>query len=235
MEKKIEQYLDKITASIPNAEDAKMVRMEIEDHIMTKVEVMLLSGVDEDTAIQQVLISMGDEEELQKDLGVVHSEHKMRGKIIYESSKGQCQYLAERMGEELGIPYAAAKENPDVRNKELLIIVKKGVYGGGAVPELMKYIQHLSLKDVKMVVLIETCFYTGNRKIHSMNSQNWESGSNDYFYGGNKILKKILSDKGIQVMEERRCHRSFKLLGRIPKGDLLAEIKYIAKLLGIYI
>ena len=232
MYEEIKKYLHKVTASIPNPEDAEMVRLELEDHIMTKVELLLLSGSEENNAIHQVLADMGDEEELQEDLGVVHSNHKMCGKIIYENEKAQCQYLAQRLGKELGIPYADARENPRADNCELLIVIRKLTYGGGARPELTKYLQRLKKGRIKIVVMIYTGFCSGNRAIYRLQRSLEEER---YFKGNDgQYIKKMLIYKGINAIEERYCFRSYKRLGGIPEQEVMREVRYFAKMLGIY-
>lgn len=233
MKIELEKYLDKVTASIPNPEDAEMVRLELEDHILTKVEIMLLSGVDEDSAIRQVLIDMGNEEELSEDLGIVHANYKMPAKIIYESEKGQCKALAERMGKELGIPYADVRDNPQVQGKELLIVIRKGRYGGGVRPELARYLQRLQRDKIKLIVMVYTSFRTGNRPIYQINRH--MDDIRDFKGHDGKFIKKLLRNKGIEAIEERYCFRSYKRLGRISEGEIMTIVRYFAKIIGVYI
>lgn len=230
MNVRIKKYLDRITASILNPEDAEMVRLELEDHIMTKVELLLLSGTDEDSAIEQTLSEMGDEEELEEDLGMVHSTNRMSAKIVYESEKGQCGYLARRLGTELGIPYGNVKDNPRTDNCELLVIIRKGACFGKARPELSRYIQGLKKNRIKIVVVIYVGFvHTSSRSYppHAVRSG----------YGGSdgKLIKKMLEDKGIEAIEEKYCYRSNLRLGILPEAEIELSSKYLAKMLGTYV
>lgn len=67
----LELYLDTVTSQIP-WKKAKEVRAELEDHIMTKAELICLSGITMEQSIQQVLAEMGDVEALSDDFYEVH-------------------------------------------------------------------------------------------------------------------------------------------------------------------
>lgn len=69
----LNSYLDAATAKIPYRKDARRVRDELEDHILTKAELICLSGLNEEAAIHKAIASMGNVRELTSELAQIHS------------------------------------------------------------------------------------------------------------------------------------------------------------------
>lgn len=72
--KELDVYLEAASAGLP-WKKAKEVRAELEDHILTKAELLCLSGQTMDSAIKEVLAEMGDADDLSDDFRQVYPEN----------------------------------------------------------------------------------------------------------------------------------------------------------------
>lgn len=77
----------------------------------------------------------------------------MKTEIIYATLTGHSKKIASAVANKLGITPHSVKENPQINDCDLLYIVS-GIYGGDCSPELLKFTQSLSSKQVKKVALI---------------------------------------------------------------------------------
>lgn len=77
----------------------------------------------------------------------------MKTEIIYATMTGHSKKIASSISKKLGITAHSVKENPKICDCDLLFIVS-GIYGGDCSPELLKFTQSLSSKQVKKVALI---------------------------------------------------------------------------------
>lgn len=232
MERELEEFLEKATASMTDKETAEMVRLELEDHILTKAELLCLSGISLRDAVLEVLACMGNADELSENLEEVHRQPRIKAKIIYEYEGYPCRYMAQRIGKLLKIPYEPVSNHPLLYDCEILIIVKKGVYGGGVGKELTKYIHHLKKGNLTTVIFIQSYLSFASRPwrmVQDINSMSDSRGGKE-----GQILRKILLSKGIDSIDSRTCLRSVKLLGKIPESEMTRVITYLQKITGTY-
>lgn len=72
-EKKIQQYIDQICSHIKWKEVHKQITLEIEDHLYEIIERHKRNGMQEDQAVEDALMHMGDADLIGKQL---HNSHR---------------------------------------------------------------------------------------------------------------------------------------------------------------
>ena len=111
----------------------------------------------------------------------------MKTEIVYATMTGHSKKISSAIAKKLGLTAHNIKENPQVSNCDLLYIVS-GIYGGDCSPELLKFAQSLSSKQVKKVALI-----TSSTKVVPQ-----------------KTIRNALALNGIEVLkEEYLCKGAF--------------------------
>lgn len=143
----------------------------------------------------------------------------MKGIILYDSNEKNCKYVAYKIAEGLKVPCFNVAESPLLRDEEVLILVKKGCYGGESSPGVMQYIKKLDKKNVKRVGIVNLVWSITRKKNFIFSNS---------FYGGEgqNRLHKMLSELEIDIIEEKYCYRSTLLMGRVFGTQLLAAIDF---------
>ncbi len=80
----------------------------------------------------------------------------MNSKVIYFTKTGHSRKIGKRLGEELQVEALDVKENPKLKDVDLLFVVG-GIYGGKSDPKLLNYLDTLEAGAVKKAVLITSC------------------------------------------------------------------------------
>lgn len=135
----------------------------------------------------------------------------MKVEIIYATMTGHSKKISTAIAKKLGITAHNIKENPQISHCDLLYIVS-GIYGGNCSPELLKYTQNLSSKQVKKVALI-----TSSTKVIPQNT-----------------LRNVLSFNGIEVLkDEYVCKGSFlfKAFHHPNKDEINGAVNFAEKLI----
>lgn len=135
----------------------------------------------------------------------------MKTEIIYSTMTGHSKKIALAIAKNIKITAHNIKENPKINDCDLLYIVS-GVYGGNCNPNLLKYIQKLTPKQVKKVALI-----TSSNKIVPQ-----------------KIVRDTLVSNGIEVLkEEYLCKGGFLFLdfSHPNKDEINDAIRFAKKLM----
>lgn len=231
MIRELEEYLQEVTSKISNEKEALESRMELEDHILTKAELLCLSGTGEREAVLEVLSQMGEREELKEDLGEVHRIYLKKSRIVYENSTKQCARVAREISKELGMPCNELSEDLKLLDEEVLILVRKCYYGGKCSDELVRYIRNLDKKQVKMAVCInlELMFSRFSRAYY----RDGFHYQNDYFsYQRGTQAARMLRAGGIEVIEEKSCTQDVFWFGRVKSMEINRIIIYLRKFLA---
>lgn len=108
--------------------------------------------------------------------------------VVYATKTKHSQKLAEAIGKALQVKAENVKTSPSPSAAELLFIVG-GIYAGKSMPELISYVESLNAGQVKKAVLVTSSASDSNRN--------------------QPEIRKILTEKGIEVLEEISCPGSF--------------------------
>lgn len=103
--------------------------------------------------------------------------------VLYATKTQHSKKLAEAIGSALGVKASNITEQPDLRDVELLFIVG-GIYGGVSLPELLTFVSGMEAPALKRAALVTSCASGKQRQ---------------------SALRKILEEKGVQVMDEFVC------------------------------
>ena len=103
--------------------------------------------------------------------------------VLYATKTQHSKKLAEAVGSALGVKAQNITENPNLLDIELLFIVG-GIYGGVSLPELLTFVSGMEAPALKRAALVTSCASGKQRQA---------------------ALRKILEDKGIQVVDEFVC------------------------------
>ena len=133
--------------------------------------------------------------------------------VIYATKTSHSQRLAAAIGEAIQAKAENVTANPSPFPADLLFIVG-GIYAGKSLPELINYVENLDSSQVKKVVLVTSSVSTSKRR--------------------QSDTRKVLKEKGIEVIEEITCPGSllFFKLGRPNATDIknvAARAKQIAE------
>ncbi len=108
--------------------------------------------------------------------------------VVYATKTKHSQKLAEAIGKALHVKAENVKGGATPREADLLFIVG-GIYAGKSSPELIRYVEGLNVNQVKKVVLVTSSASITHRK--------------------QPKVCNILTQKGIEVLEEITCPGSF--------------------------
>lgn len=108
--------------------------------------------------------------------------------IIYATRTKHSQKLAEAIGQVLQVKAENVAASPTLRPTDLLFIVG-GIYAGKSLPELINYVESLKANQVKKAVLV-----TSSASIRKRSQSD---------------IRRILTEKGVEVLEEITCPGSF--------------------------
>lgn len=103
--------------------------------------------------------------------------------VLYATKTQHSKKLAEAIGSALGVKASNITEQPDLRDVELLFIVG-GIYGGVSLPELLTFVSGMEAPALKRAALVTSCASGKQRQ---------------------SALRKILEEKGVQVLDEFVC------------------------------
>lgn len=108
--------------------------------------------------------------------------------VVYATKTKHSKKLAEAIGKALNVTAVDVKTSPVPRAAELLFLVG-GIYAGKSSPELIRYVEGLYVNQVKKVVLVTSSASVASRKQPEVYS--------------------LLTEKGVEVLEEISCPGSF--------------------------
>ncbi len=108
--------------------------------------------------------------------------------VVYATKTKHSKKLAEAIGKALNVTAVDVRTSTVPRAAELLFLVG-GIYAGKSSPELMRYVEGLDVNQVKKVVLVTSSASTASRKQPEVYS--------------------LLTEKGVEVLEEISCPGSF--------------------------
>lgn len=103
--------------------------------------------------------------------------------VIYATKTQHSRKLAEAVGSALKVKAQNITENPNLSDIGLLFIVG-GIYGGVSMPELLTFVTAMEAPALKRAALVTSCASGKQRQA---------------------ALRKILEEKGIQVVDEFVC------------------------------
>lgn len=162
MNKELENYLSQATAQISDPEEARLAKMELEDHIMTKVEIMCLGGTSEEAAYQKAISEMGSAKTLAASLGFVHNrKYPIRCHILYYAPKhtglfhpeNACRQLAHDLSEKLDCPCHNCLDQPAFHAVDILIIVGLNHHRSTSL-HMHKFIKSLTKEQVHQIIFV---------------------------------------------------------------------------------
>ncbi len=111
--------------------------------------------------------------------------------IIYATKTRHSKKIAEAIGKALNIQALNVSTRPVLEDTDLLFIVG-GIYGGESLPLLLDFVKALDRGKVKRAALVTSCA----SKKHRQDS-----------------VRKLLQQKGIEVLDEIICRGSFLFIG----------------------
>lgn len=131
--------------------------------------------------------------------------------ILYATLTGHSKKIAEAIGKALKVKVTKVSARPVFTDVDLLFIVG-GIYGGKSLPGLLAFVRTLDAAGVKRAVLVTS----------SAREQNQDS------------VRKILKEKGIEVLDEFNCPGSFLFLrfGHPDEADLQQAVDFAVKIAG---
>lgn len=162
MNKELENYLSRATAQISDPEDARLAKMELEDHIMTKVEIMCLGGTSEEAAYQKAISEMGCAKTLADSLGIVHNrKYPIRCHILYYAPEhtglfhpeNACKQLAWDLSKKLDCPCHNCLDQPAFNAVDILIIVGLNHHRSTSL-HLHKFLKKLTKEQVRHIIFV---------------------------------------------------------------------------------
>lgn len=132
--------------------------------------------------------------------------------IVYATMTKHSRKLATAMGQALDVRAENVKSDPALGDVDLLFIVG-GIYGGESLPELLQFVKDLDGRSVKKAALVTS------------------SASKKH---GQKSVRALLEDKGVEVVDEFICQGSFLVmgLGHPNKAELEEAVRFAVGLAG---
>ncbi|MDF1521007.1 MAG: flavodoxin domain-containing protein [Brevefilum sp.] len=73
--------------------------------------------------------------------------------VIYYTKLGHSKKIAQAIANELGVKAQDIRENPEIKDVDLLYIVS-GIYGGKSAPELLEFLETLDGQVIKRAYLL---------------------------------------------------------------------------------
>lgn len=128
---------------------------------------------------------------------------------MYATMTGHSRKIAKAVGKALDIQVLDIRARPVFADVDLLFIVG-GVYGGRSLPALLNYVKGLDKDSVKRAALLTS----------SARKQKQDD------------LRKLLHEKGIEVLDEFACPGSFLFLsfGHPNKEDIEQAVDFAVKI-----
>lgn len=133
----------------------------------------------------------------------------MKIEIVYATMTGHSKKIALAIAKKLDVTAHNIKHNPQINDCDLLYIVS-GIYGGECSPKLLNFVQNLSSKQVKRVVLV-----TSSTKVVPQ-----------------KTIRDALTLNGIEVVkEEYLCKGSFLFMAFLHpnKQEIKGAVEFAEK------
>ena len=129
--------------------------------------------------------------------------------ILYATMTGHSRKIAKAIGEALDVQALNVGARPAFADVDLLFIVG-GIYGGRSLPALLNYVKALDKDSVRRAVLVTS----------SARKQKQDD------------LRKLLHEKGIEVLDEFTCPGSFLFLsfGHPNKEDIEQAVDFAVKI-----
>ncbi|MEN6420268.1 MAG: flavodoxin domain-containing protein [Clostridiaceae bacterium] len=130
--------------------------------------------------------------------------------VLYATKTQHSKKLAEAVGSALNVKAQNITDNPNIKDTELLFIVG-GIYGGVSLPELLTFVSGMETPALKRAALITNCASGKQRQA---------------------ALRKILEDKGVQVIDEFVCKGAilFVSLPHPNAKDLKNAVEFAQKI-----
>ena len=130
--------------------------------------------------------------------------------VLYATKTQHSKKLAEAVGSALNVKAQNITDSPNLKDTELLFIVG-GIYGGVSLPELLTFVSGMETPALKRAALITNCASGKQRQA---------------------ALRKILEDKGVQVIDEFVCKGAilFVSLPHPNAKDLKNAVEFAQKI-----
>jgi flavodoxin len=130
--------------------------------------------------------------------------------IVYATKTTHSQQYAEAIGKALNVQAENIAKQSAPQSVDLLFIVS-GIYGGKSLPELVTYVQSLDHALVKQAALVTS---NASKKLKQ------------------KQIRRILDEKGIQILDEIICPGSFLFLraGHPNQSDMQMAADFAIRL-----
>lgn len=130
--------------------------------------------------------------------------------IVYATMTKHSKKLAEAIAKELNIHAQNVLDNTVLQDTDLLFIVG-GIYGGKSLPILIEFVQQLDSQTIKKVALVTSCSSKKQRQDN---------------------VRKILNDKGIEVIDEFSCYGNFLFIkfGHPNQQEIQQAVDYAVQL-----
>lgn len=225
VKKRLDNFLDNVVSGIKDENKALEVRLELEDHIRTKAEIKMISGISEEEALTEVLDAMGNEMQLHEQFENIHRVVYKKACVVSESERGICYRLAESVADNFKIPVYVLNQIPDLDDEEMLIIVTKFTYINSYGEECLKYLKKLELKNIRNVLIIGITFSARHAAVSRTNLL-MQVASRP---GEDSLIVKILreKDENLAIEDLLVCRDMFRL-GNIGKWEMtrvMAELE----------
>lgn len=133
-------------------------------------------------------------------------------KVVYATKTGHSRKIAQAIAQKLNVEPMNIKENPQIKEVDLLFIVG-GIYGGQSLPELIQFAESLDKDKVGKVALITSC-----------TSKNTPQS----------LIRTKLLENGIKVVDDEFiCQGNFLFfgLGHPNKSEISNAVEYSKRLL----
>ena len=130
-------------------------------------------------------------------------------RVVYATMTRHSKKLAEAIAQTLNVRAENIKKNPILQDVDLLFIVG-GIYGGASKPELVEFVKRLDSGEIRRAVLVTS---SATKK------------------QGQKTIRALLVDKGIEVLGETMCQGSFLFMsfGHPNQVDVDEVVRYANK------
>lgn len=146
----------------------------------------------------------------------------MKMSILCPKKMKHCRKVAEALADAFNIECFDMEEISNIPTTDLLIIVCGGVSSGEDKSGIEGYIKKVSKDRVKSVglVILDSNWNNISR------IDGWKIG------GGADILKKILDEKDIPVIDQHMCESQFNIfcIGHPNKRDIQKSVDWLQKL-----
>ena len=132
----------------------------------------------------------------------------MKNAVIYYTKLGHSKKIAQAVADELGVEAPDIRENPEIKDVDLLYIVS-GIYGGKSATALLDYIKTLDRQQIGQAYLLTS---SGGKTTHAAE------------------VRETLTDLGIPVAEEEfTCQGAifFFGLGHPNNTDIQNAIQFV--------